>query len=255
MAVRWINGYGRPQSILLVGEGDFSFSACLARAFGSAHHKVASSLDNFYFLYTKYGQAMQNINELSSRACKVMYDVDATQMAQDSSLCRDRFDRIIFNFPHANCFQFDSRQTQLRFGLPVRSSQPPVAGEKVVGRRSAGRRRGGCRSPEWRSPVAGRRSDEFVVPYLGGHQEGAEEDRTRTPFVETPWADHSAKPWWLLEVDGEIHVTTKTNEFYSEWGVQELAYECGLQLIEEVDFYVWEYPGYVNKFGKWNTSR
>lgn len=32
--------------VLLVGEGDFSFSASLARAFGSAHNTVATSSDS-----------------------------------------------------------------------------------------------------------------------------------------------------------------------------------------------------------------
>ncbi|XP_031406922.1 varicose-related protein-like [Punica granatum] len=38
--------YSSNHSILLVGEGDFSFAACLARAFGSAPHIVATSLDS-----------------------------------------------------------------------------------------------------------------------------------------------------------------------------------------------------------------
>lgn len=32
--------------ILLVGEGDFSFAACLAKSFGSADNMVATSLDS-----------------------------------------------------------------------------------------------------------------------------------------------------------------------------------------------------------------
>ena len=43
---RWIQHYGGSQQILLVGEGDFSFFACLAKAFGSAENKVATSLDS-----------------------------------------------------------------------------------------------------------------------------------------------------------------------------------------------------------------
>lgn len=41
-----IKHYTSSQKILLVGEGDFSFSACLARAFGSANNLFATSLDN-----------------------------------------------------------------------------------------------------------------------------------------------------------------------------------------------------------------
>ena len=39
-----IQHYSSTQKILLVGEGDFSFSACLARAFRSAANMVATSL-------------------------------------------------------------------------------------------------------------------------------------------------------------------------------------------------------------------
>lgn len=39
-----IQHYSSCQKILLVGEGDFSFSACLARAFRSATNMVATSL-------------------------------------------------------------------------------------------------------------------------------------------------------------------------------------------------------------------
>ena len=43
---RWIEHYKSSQMILLVGEGDFSFSACLVKAFRSAHNMVATSLDS-----------------------------------------------------------------------------------------------------------------------------------------------------------------------------------------------------------------
>lgn len=42
---RWIKHYSSSNKILLVGEGDFSFAACLARVFGSAVNMVATSLD------------------------------------------------------------------------------------------------------------------------------------------------------------------------------------------------------------------
>ncbi|GFY93636.1 methyltransferase small domain protein, putative [Actinidia rufa] len=43
---RWMKHYSSFQKILLVGEGDFSFSACLAVAFGCAHNIIATSLDS-----------------------------------------------------------------------------------------------------------------------------------------------------------------------------------------------------------------
>ena len=44
--VRWIKHYSSEYKILLVGEGDFSFSASLAVAFVSATNITATSLDS-----------------------------------------------------------------------------------------------------------------------------------------------------------------------------------------------------------------
>ena len=54
---RWIKHYSSGHKILLVGEGDFSFSACLARAFRSAVNMVSSSLHSqgeLYYTYKHY---------------------------------------------------------------------------------------------------------------------------------------------------------------------------------------------------------
>ena len=42
---KWVGQYSSTQSILLVGEGDFSFSLALATGFGSGGNIVATSLD------------------------------------------------------------------------------------------------------------------------------------------------------------------------------------------------------------------
>ncbi|KAM6572192.1 hypothetical protein CsatA_016272 [Cannabis sativa] len=65
------------EKILLVGEGDFSFSACLAKAFGSAKNMVATSLDTL---------------------------VNVHHMSQHPALKHMEFDVIVFNFPHAGHF-------------------------------------------------------------------------------------------------------------------------------------------------------
>lgn len=44
---RWIKHYSSAHEILLVGEGDFSFSTSLAVAFGSATNIFATSLDSY----------------------------------------------------------------------------------------------------------------------------------------------------------------------------------------------------------------
>ncbi|GAB4836976.1 hypothetical protein Ancab_001890 [Ancistrocladus abbreviatus] len=99
-----IGAYRSTHKMLLVGEGDFSFSTCLALAFGFADNMVATSLDSTGFLSKNYGKAMSNILELMSRGCRVMHGVDATKMAGSASLNVMTFDRVVFNFPLAGFF-------------------------------------------------------------------------------------------------------------------------------------------------------
>ncbi|XP_021816968.1 uncharacterized protein At4g26485-like [Prunus avium] len=98
---RKIKHYSSYQRILLVGEGDFSFSVCLARAFGLAVNMVATSLDSREYLMLKYSKALSNVKELEARGCIVLHEVDVHSMSQHPFLIRLRFDRIIYNFPHA----------------------------------------------------------------------------------------------------------------------------------------------------------
>ena len=44
---KWAKDYSSNHQILLVGDGDFSFSLSLARSFGSASNIVATSLDPY----------------------------------------------------------------------------------------------------------------------------------------------------------------------------------------------------------------
>ncbi|KAJ7982721.1 DUF2431 domain-containing protein [Quillaja saponaria] len=96
-----IKHYSSTQKILLVGEGDFSFSACLAIAFGTAANMVATSLDSRDSLRLKYSNVMANLNLLRMFGCTIVHEVDAHTMSHHPLLHMKRFDRIIFNFPHA----------------------------------------------------------------------------------------------------------------------------------------------------------
>ncbi|WCJ32556.1 hypothetical protein M5689_013974 [Euphorbia peplus] len=98
---RWFNHYSSNQQILLVGEGDFSFSTTMARHFRSAYNIVATSLDSYDTLVRKYKKAKVNLEILSMYGACTLHGVDATKMRLHMDLMMQRFDRIIFNFPHA----------------------------------------------------------------------------------------------------------------------------------------------------------
>ncbi|KAI3858688.1 hypothetical protein MKW92_031756 [Papaver armeniacum] len=105
---RWMTHYSSSHKILLVGEGDFSFSACLARGFGSASNMVATSLDSEDTLCTRLPSSQLHIKDLQSLGCLVLHNVDVNFMASSSSyplLARMKFNRIVFNFPHAGHFK------------------------------------------------------------------------------------------------------------------------------------------------------
>ncbi|CAI8594934.1 unnamed protein product [Vicia faba] len=119
MEEKRIMHYCSSDKILLVGEGDFSFSLSLARAFGSAVNMVATSLDSRESLVLKYGSASSNLSELEVLGCTIFHNVDVKNMCQHHYLKNNRFDPIIFNFPHAGFIlrEIDEMQIRLHRGL------------------------------------------------------------------------------------------------------------------------------------------
>lgn len=93
--------YSSFHQILLVGEGDFSFSLCLAHSFASASNIVASSLDPYDVLIKMYKKAKSNLEALEKLGASLLFGVDATKMKLHTDLKMWKFDRIIYNFPHA----------------------------------------------------------------------------------------------------------------------------------------------------------
>ncbi|XP_028216496.1 uncharacterized protein At4g26485-like [Glycine soja] len=114
MGEKRITLYRSSDEILLVGEGDFSFSLCLARAFGTAKNMVATSLDSRASLRNKYGSALGNLTELEALGCTIVHRVDVHTMLERPHLIDRHFDYIIFNFPHAGFIARESDDYQIQ---------------------------------------------------------------------------------------------------------------------------------------------
>ncbi|CAH8306253.1 unnamed protein product [Eruca vesicaria subsp. sativa] len=98
----WVTHYSSNHEILLVGEGDFSFSCSLATRFRSASNICASSLDSYADeVVRKYKKARSNLATLKRLGASLLHGLDATKLQLHPHLNSRRFDRIIFNFPHA----------------------------------------------------------------------------------------------------------------------------------------------------------
>ncbi|XP_010493750.1 PREDICTED: uncharacterized protein At4g26485-like [Camelina sativa] len=87
------------KQILVVGEGDFSFSLSLAKAFGPAINITATSLDIREELGRNYNNGKANVEELERLGCTVVRGVSVHSITSDNRLAR--YDVILFHFPHA----------------------------------------------------------------------------------------------------------------------------------------------------------
>ncbi|XP_003576655.1 heavy metal-associated isoprenylated plant protein 41 isoform X1 [Brachypodium distachyon] len=111
--VKWLKHYSSAQSILIIGDGDFSFSMALATAFGSGANLVATSLDSYEALICKYSEAESNVMELKITGATVLHGVNAKKMKSHTYLKTRQFDRIVFNFPHAGFKAKDYKEVQM----------------------------------------------------------------------------------------------------------------------------------------------
>ncbi|PWA41893.1 hypothetical protein CTI12_AA549910 [Artemisia annua] len=96
-----IHCYNSSQKILLVGEGNFSFSACLARALRSANNIVATSYHDQNLQVIKHPTSIPHLEELKMLGCLLVFEVDVNKMHSHPVLKKMKFDIIIYNFPHA----------------------------------------------------------------------------------------------------------------------------------------------------------
>ncbi|RUS18650.1 hypothetical protein BC938DRAFT_475920 [Jimgerdemannia flammicorona] len=89
--------------ILLVGEGNFSFARALVEHVpGTGEGLVATCFDSEGVLIQKYeSEPSANIAVIEAVGGTVLYEVDATKLEKCKAIKGKRFDKIVFNFPHA----------------------------------------------------------------------------------------------------------------------------------------------------------
>ncbi|CAM9927215.1 unnamed protein product [Pylaiella littoralis] len=111
--------YAKEHSVLICGDGDFSFTRGVIRHRGTGAGVVATSLDSRKTVLKKYPRAETWLAKLDADGAQVVHAVDATRLeetllgsgggraAGDGSgdgvgqgKKRVLFDRVVFNFPH-----------------------------------------------------------------------------------------------------------------------------------------------------------
>ena len=127
-----VKRYESGQSILILGDGDFSFSEGLGVHCGESwSHICATSLDSRRTVIQKYGQeAKRRLEMLESRGARLRFGIDATDIRRTLGNAADRFDRVIFNFPHSGKQRVHvNRELIRKFFVSCRQVVKPLRGE------------------------------------------------------------------------------------------------------------------------------
>jgi 25S rRNA (uracil2634-N3)-methyltransferase len=105
-------------NILLVGEGDLSFTLSLLHDHGCAN-LTATTYDSETALVEKYPHAAGAIKQIKDEDQTILHGVDAQKLFSNKELKkRAPFDRIIFNFPHTGGISTDvNRQVRANQAL------------------------------------------------------------------------------------------------------------------------------------------
>jgi 25S rRNA (uracil2634-N3)-methyltransferase len=93
--------------ILLIGEGNFSFARALVHdappslEYLPPGNVTATAYDSEQACYEKYPEAESIVGFLREKGVEVLFQVDATTLERVGSLKGRRWDRVVWNFPHA----------------------------------------------------------------------------------------------------------------------------------------------------------
>lgn len=100
MKKRFMMPYSTKQTILLVGEGNFSFASALATKLESGEKITATVFDSEDVMKEKYTDAHEFRDAFKEMDGKCIYSVDATELHNIKAFKTTLFDVVVFNFPH-----------------------------------------------------------------------------------------------------------------------------------------------------------
>uniref|UniRef100_A0A7S4P2V0 25S rRNA (uridine-N(3))-methyltransferase BMT5-like domain-containing protein n=1 Tax=Guillardia theta TaxID=55529 RepID=A0A7S4P2V0_GUITH len=90
---------GPDEQVLVVGDGNFSFSVALLELLQGGSSVTSTCYDSLEVLQNKYDDAQGHVDKLREGGASVLFQIDATRVAELPEL-DGPYDSIIFNFPH-----------------------------------------------------------------------------------------------------------------------------------------------------------
>lgn len=116
--------YAPKDTVLVLGDGDFSFSRGLVKHRGTGQGVLATSFDSENEVKRKYVNAKDCISAVRSSHGNVLHDVDATKLLElpqqvktgmgSKMTIPDYFQYIVFNFPHSGIQRVHINRALLR---------------------------------------------------------------------------------------------------------------------------------------------
>ena len=88
------------QGTLIIGDGNFSFSAALCTHLGGGAGVTATTYDREDRFRDKY--PVNCAAQCQQLGARVHFEVDATQMMRDDRIVKSKYRFIVFNFPHTD---------------------------------------------------------------------------------------------------------------------------------------------------------
>lgn len=201
--------YDPEHRILIVGDGDFSFTAGLvAHRGGAGRGIVATSYDSEKLLKQKYAAAPQNILRACAAGVSVQHGIDATQLHTSSVKTK----------------VITSLAESLRHGIPSSTSSGNSSSKNASKNR---KRKAPAVAAAAATTTGGANGFDRVIfnfPHTG-------KQRVHTNRAMLSSFLRSAQE--VLAPLGQIHVTIRMHPPYSLWGIPELAFSEGL--VRECD--------------------
>ncbi|XP_023197674.1 ferredoxin-fold anticodon-binding domain-containing protein 1 isoform X2 [Xiphophorus maculatus] len=88
------------RSILLVGEGNFSFSSSVCKLDSESGSNITATCLQHQEEALRHDGAAANIQTIEDSGGSVLFEVDCTKLGECAFLKGRVFDRVVFNFPH-----------------------------------------------------------------------------------------------------------------------------------------------------------
>ncbi|KAJ9451028.1 25S rRNA (uridine-N(3))-methyltransferase [Diplonema papillatum] len=97
--------YPEDKTLLLIGEGDFSFTRALVELRGHGGGIVSTSLDTLEQVHKKYPGSPERLAALAQQGVVVLHGVDGANLSECEAIAGSgaSIDNIVFNFPHLGC--------------------------------------------------------------------------------------------------------------------------------------------------------